>query len=166
MDDAGVDDAAKDHATAGGTASQIAALFTPIPNGRVLAALCGLNKVNARVLETSGGTLAVLADASEEALDHAAAAISTFAQQSPLLAMERRAGQITIHTYTAGERGTSLPPGLALNDAPGVVTTLMSGAQTIDDLAASHPDKVHGAPRGRLRSFWALRTLARAAKKQ
>ena len=132
----------------------------------MLAALCGINKVKARVLETSGGTLAVLADSSEQALDNAATAVSSFAKQSPLLAMERRAGQITIHTYTAGGRGKSLPPGLALSDAPGVVTTLMSGAQTIDDLAASHPDKVFDAPRGRLRSFWSLRTLARAAKKQ
>lgn len=157
MDDAAAGDAG---------ATEIAALFTPIPNGKVLAALCGVNTVRARVLETSGGTLAVLDDASPEALDRAASAISTFAKQAPLLAMERRAGQITIWTYTAGVQGKSLPPGLALNDAPGVVITLMSGAQTIDDLAASHPDKVHDAPRGRLRSFWALRSLARAASTQ
>jgi hypothetical protein len=40
------------------------AIFAPIPNGKVMAALCQLNGFKARVLETAAGTLSVLADTS------------------------------------------------------------------------------------------------------
>lgn len=144
----------------------LAALFTSLPNGKVLAALCALYGVKARVLETSAGAVAVLDDSAPDGLHSAASAVSSFAKDRPLLAMDRRAGQITIWKYLAGERGETLPPGLALNDAPGVVTTLMSGAQSIDDLAASHPGKVFDGRMGRFKAFRTLRTLSREAKRQ
>ena len=154
-----------DDAPARGPA-QIAALFTPIPHGRVLAALCGVNSVKGQVIETSAGAMAVLADASADGLDGAARAVSMFAKDRPLLAMERRDNQITVWRYMAGQRGATVPPGLALNDAPGVVTTLMSGAQTIDDLAETHADKVFDAHMSRFRAFRELRKLARQAKRE
>lgn len=149
-----------------GAPAQIAALFTPIPNGKVLAALCALNGVRARVLETSAGAMAVLDDTTPDSLHGAAHAVSSFAKDRPLVAMERRDGQITVWRYLAGERGDTLPPGLALNDAPGVVTTLMTGAQTLDDLEETHADTVFDARMGRFTAFRTLRKLANQAKQE
>ena len=149
-----------------GTPAQIAAIFTPIPNGKVLAALCSLNGVKATILETSAGAIAVLDDARPASMHAAAHSVSSFAKERPLLAMERRDGQITVWRYLAGQRGDTLPPGLALNDAPGVVTTLMTGAQSIDDLSDSHHDKVFDAHMSRFAAFRALRKLSKQAKRE
>ncbi len=142
------------------------ALFTPIPNGKVLAAVCAVNGIRGTVLETSAGAFAVLDDTSDGSTDTAGEVISAFVKQQPILAMERRAGQITVHRWLAGVKGASLPPGLALDQAPGVIVTLMSGTQTIDELALTHPDKVFTAQMGRLKAFRELRSLAKVAKKQ
>ncbi len=143
----------------------IAAILTPIPSGRVLAALCALNGTRGQVIETSAGAMAVLDDASPGTVENLAAAVSGFAQEHPLLALERRDGQVSVWRYQAGRKGESLPPGLALNEAPGVVTTLMSGSQTIEQLAQTHPDKVFTARMSRFKAFRELRKLARKAKK-
>ncbi len=149
-----------------GAPAQIAALFTPIPNGKVLASLCALNGVKATILETSAGAIAVLDVATPASMHGAAHSVSSFAKERPLLAMERRDGQITVWRYLAGQRGDTLPPGIALNDAPGVVTTLMTGAQSIDDVKATHEDKVFDAHMSRFSAFRALRKLAKQAKRE
>ena len=148
------------------TSPATAALLTPIPNGKVLAALFGVNGIKGRVLENAAGTLGVLDDASERDLHSAAAVISNFAKDRPLIALIRRDGQITAWRYFAGERGDTQAPGLILSGAPGVVSTIMSGAQTIDDIAATHPDKVFDARMGRLAAFKQLRASAKQAKRQ
>ncbi len=149
-----------------GAPAQMAALFTPIPDGKVLAALCALSGVRAQILETSAGALAVLDDAAPDNLHGAAHSVSSFAKERPLLAMERRDAQITVWRYLAGQRGDTMPPGLALNDAPAVVTTLMTGAQTIADVALTHEDKVSDAHMGRFAAFRALRRLSKQAKRE
>lgn len=148
------------------TSAATAALLTRIPNGKVLAALFGVNGLKGRVLENSAGTLAVLDDSSDHALHAAAAIISNFAKDGPLVAMLRKDGQITAWRYLAGERGDTQSPGLILNEAPGVVSTIMSGAQTIEDIALTHPDKVFDAHMGRFAAFRLLRSSAKMAKRQ
>ena len=148
------------------TSSATAALLTPIPNGKVLAALFGVNGLNGRVLENSAGTLAVLDDSSDRALHAAAAIISNFANDAPLVALVRRDGQITAWKYFAGERGDTQAPGLILNEAPGVVSAIMSGAQTIYQVAATHPDKVFDAHMSRIAALKLLRASAKLAKRQ
>jgi len=108
----------------------------------------------------------VLHDATPDNLHGAARYVSRFAKERPLVAMERRDGQITVWRYLAGQRGDTLPPGLALNDAPGVVTTLMTGAQTIADLAETHEDKVFDAHMSKFAAFRQLRTLSTQAKRE
>lgn len=142
------------------------ALFTPIQNGRVLAAVCALNGVKGQAIETSAGAFAVLDDTSAGAVDTAGEVISAFVKTQPILAMERRAGQITIHRWTGGAKGDKLPPGLALDQAPGVITTLMAGTQTIDEIAATHPGKVFEARMSRMAAFRELRKASKEAKKQ
>lgn len=159
---------------ADGTAAQEAAasaeeatvaLLTPIPNGKVVAAICSLNNIGGKVIETGAGAFAVLDDTSEGAVDHAGKVISTFVKDRPMLAMERRGGHITIHRWTAGAKGESLSPGFALDQAPGAITGLMMGTETIEELAVTHPDKVHDADMSRLKALMALRKLAKQAKR-
>ncbi|GIG54311.1 hypothetical protein [Demequina activiva] len=142
------------------------ALFTPIQNGRVLAAVCALNGVKGQAIETSAGAFAVLDDTTAGAVDTAGEVISAFVKTQPILAMERRAGQITIHRWQGGAKGDKLPPGLALDQAPGVITTLMAGTQTIDEIAATHPGKVFEARMSRVSAFRELRKASKEAKKR
>lgn len=145
--------------------SDTVALLTPIPNGKVLAAICSLNKIDGKVIETGAGAFAVLDDTSEGSTDRAGKVISAFVKERPMLAMERRGGQITIHRWLAGEKGEQLSPGFALDDAPGAITTLMMGTETIDGLAVTHPDKAHDANMSRIKAFRELRKLAKQAKR-
>ncbi len=137
------------------------ALFTPIQNGRALAAVCALNGVKGQTIETSAGAFAVLDDTSQGAVDVAGQVVSAFVKTQPILAMERRAGQITVRRWHGGVKGDTLPPGLALDQAPGVITTLMAGTQTMDEIALTHPGKVFPA---RMSKFAAFRELRKAAK--
>lgn len=142
------------------------ALFTPIANGQVLAAVCSLNGLPGRVLETSAGAFAVLDDASDGATEKAGEVISGFVKDRPILALERRSGQITVTRWQAGRAVEKLAPGFALDDAPGAVVSLMTGAQTIDELATTHPDKVFDARMGRMKAFRVLRALSKQARKE
>jgi len=142
------------------------ALFTPIPNGKVLAAVCALNGIHGRVLETSAGAFAVIDDTSEGSTDKAGEVISGFVKDRPILALERRAGQITVTRWERGVAKEKLAPGFALDDAPGAVVSLMTGSQTIDELAATHPDKVFDARMGRMKAFRELRKLSKQAQRE
>ena len=142
------------------------ALFTPVPNGGVLAALLGLNKIPARVIETGNGTLAVLDSDEEGAGASAAAAVATLLKDNPTLVMERRAGQLTVHRHRGSLADDEVPPGLALDSAPHVVQKLMSGATSIEDVEAESPETVFPTPRGRFKAFRQLRRYAKQAKRE
>lgn len=142
------------------------ALLTPIQNGKVLAAICALNGAKCDVIEVPQGTFAVLVDESEGAGDRAATAVTALHREIVLLAMERRGGQVTVTRWARGERGADVPPGLALDQAPGGVQRLMLGSATIEDLLAEDPSKVYRGRTGRFRAFWRLRRLAAAAKRE
>ena len=157
----GTPDSGRDGAPSGA----VAALMTPLPKAKPVAAMCALYGVKGTVLETSAGALVLLEDSSPETLHTAASVISKVTKAMPLLAMERRDGQITIWKYADGTQGETMPPGLALNDAPGVLTSLLTGTQTMEQIAATHEDKVASANMGRFAAFWQLRKLARAAKR-
>ncbi len=142
------------------------ALFTPVANGKVLAAICALNGCRCDVLEVAKGTLAIMVDTSEGAGDRAAIGLAAFAKDATVLAMERRDGQLSVVSFKGGVRGDELPPGLALDRAPDVVVSLMAGAVTIEDLLARDPSKVHSGRVGRFRAFWRLRKLASEGRRE
>ena len=146
--------------------SDTVALFTPIPNGKVLAAVCAVNGLRGRVLETAAGAFAVLDDTSAGATEKAGEVISGFVKDRPILALERRAGKITVTRWESGTAREKLAPGFALDDAPGAVVSLMMGTQTMDDLAAVHPEKVFDARMSRMAGFQALRKLSKQAQKE
>jgi hypothetical protein len=142
------------------------AIFAPIPNGKVMAALCQLNGFKGRVLETAAGTLAVLSDAKEGTGAKAGEVVSVYAKDMQVMILDRRGGQLAVDLYFAGHHTKSLPPGLALADAPGVLLSLASGGQTMDDLAATHPDKVFEAGGSKWSAFWTLQKLGREGRKE
>ena len=152
--------------TPGYLARDTVALLTPIANGKVLAAMCALNGAKCDVIEVPQGTFAVMLDDSEGSADRAALAATAIHRDIVLLAMERRAGQVTITRWAHGARGEDIPPGLALDQAPAGVQGLMLGATTIEELLAQDPSKVHSGRVGRLRAFWRLRRLAAQAKRE
>ena len=139
----------------------VALLLTPIPSARFLTALLALHKVRGRVLETSGGPLAVFEDASPAAVNSATRTVSGFVKQAEFLLAVTRDGQAKVEVWKGGVAVRDLPAGLALADAPGVVTTLLTGAQSIDDVASTHADKVHSTKMSR---FAAYRELLKEAK--
>ncbi len=165
MTGAGGADAAAEE-TPGYLARDTVALLTPIPNGKVLAAICALNGCRCDVLEVDRGTLAIMVDTVEGAADRAAIGLAAFAQEIIVLAMERREGQLSVVPFTGGARGNPLPPGLALDRAPEVVISLMTGAVTIEDVLEKDPSKVHSGRVGRVRAAWRLRKLSRESRRK
>jgi hypothetical protein len=147
-------------------AQDTVALFTPVANGKVLAAICALNGCRCDVIEVAKGTLAIMEDTSEGVVDRAASGLAAFAKDATVLAMERREGQLSVVSWTAGVRGDDLPPGLALDRAPDIVVDLMTGAVTIDDVLARDRSKVHSGRMGRFHAFWRLRKLARQSRRE
>jgi len=148
------------------SADDFTAIFAPIPNGKVMAALCQLNGLKARVLETAAGTLSVLDDNAPGAGTKAGEVVSVYAKHLQVLVLDRRDGQMTVDMFQAGRHVKSLPPGLALSDAPGVLLSLATGGQTMDDLVATHPDKVFVARGSKWSAFWALQRLGREGRRQ
>ncbi|MDN4477092.1 hypothetical protein [Demequina lignilytica] len=143
-----------------------AAILSPIPSPRFLTALCALNKVDARILSTSGGPVAVLTDTDEEAVAKAAKTVSAFVARAEFMLVVNRGGQATAQIWLGGQVAKDVPAGLALNDAPGVLTTLVTGAQSFDEIAATHPDKVHEATMSRFAAYRELLKETRRLRKE
>jgi len=143
----------------------VAVILSPIPRTRFMVALCALTKVRATVLETSAGPMAVLDDATPEGARRSAKALSAFVQQAEFVLVESRAGNIHVDVWKGADAVRELPPGLALNDAPGVVTSILTGVQTIDQVAETHPDKVHTTDMGRVSAYRELLRETKALKK-
>lgn len=143
-----------------------AAVLAPVPNGKALAAILAASGVRSDVVEVPRGSFAILLDAGEGAADRAAQAVSLFAKDAPVLAMERRGGHVTIVGWRSGERGDELPPGLALDQAPATITEVMLGTLTSDQMLAENPEAVHSGRVGRLRGLWRLRRLAAQARRE
>lgn len=144
--------------------ADILAVFTPIMDQRVLAAVMAMGGCKGRVILTSGGSLAVLDDTSDEMAARAGQVVSNFVKEMPVVVLDRKDGQISAIQWTQGMRGQSLPPGLALDNAPGVVLTLLSGAQEFDEVASLHEDKVADARMSKWQAFRALRKIAKETR--
>ena len=110
----------------------IALLLTPVAAAAPLAATCAVAKVDADVVISDVGALAVLRD--PKAAAAGAASVSQLLRSVPIVLLVRREGQITATRWTAGEEGDELPPGLVLSDAPAVLEDLLLGSVEIGTL--------------------------------
>jgi hypothetical protein len=129
----------------------VALVITPVAIAAPLAAACALAKVDADVVPSEVGAIAVLRDPLGGPAG--AAGVSQLLRQVPVVLLERRPSQMTASQWVAGERTQDLPPGLVLSDAPDVLEELL-----LDGLAPATVDGVvSSVGMSRLK---AMRTLA------
>lgn len=117
-----------------GSDPELVALVTQIAGAEPLAAACSLAQVEADVVATDVGAVAVLRDRSGDAPARAAAALSTLVKGVPLILVERRGEQLRMTRWSDGAAGDSLAPGLVLGGAPEALEDLLTGSTVVADL--------------------------------
>jgi len=118
----------------GASDPDLVALVTQIAGAEPLAAACSLAQVEADVVPTDVGAVAVLRDRSGDAPARAAAALSTLVKGVPLILVERRGEQLAMVRWADGAPGDVLAPGLVLGSAPEVLEDLITGERAVADL--------------------------------
>ncbi|WP_454044134.1 hypothetical protein [Cellulosimicrobium sp. Marseille-Q8652] len=118
----------------GGSEPELVALVTQIAGAEPLAAACSLAQVEADVVATDVGAVAVLRDRSGDAPSVAAAALTTLVKGVPLILVERRGEQLTMTRWSDGAVGDTLAPGLVLGGAPEALEDLLTGSTSVADL--------------------------------
>lgn len=118
----------------GGSAPDLVALVTQIAGAEPLAAACSLAQVEADVVATDVGAVAVLRDPSGDAPAQAAAALTTLVKGVPLVLVERRGEQLSMTRWSDGAAEDTLAPGLVLGGAPEALEDLLTGTSTLADL--------------------------------
>ncbi|HEY0119556.1 MAG TPA: hypothetical protein VGC04_12325 [Cellulomonas sp.] len=101
----------------------VALVITPVAAAAPLAAACALAKVDADVVPSEVGAIAVLRDPGTGRAG--AAAVSALLRQVPVVLLERRESQMSASQWVGGEHTRDLPPGLVLSDAPEVLEDLL-----------------------------------------
>ncbi len=116
----------------------VALVITPVAVAAPLAAACALAKVDADVVPSEVGAIAVLRDPATGRLG--ATAVSQLLRQVPVVLLERRESQMSASQWVAGEHTRDLPPGLVLSDAPEVLEDLLLDGRapaTVDGVVTS-----------------------------
>jgi len=145
----------------GSAAPELVVLITQVAGAEPLAAACSLAQVEADVVATDVGALAVLRDRAGDAPAHAAAALTTLVKGVPLVLVERRGEHLTMTRWADGAPGDQLAPGLVLGGAPEVLEDLLTGATT----AAELDGVVASTSISRWKAMRLLTSAARRAKK-
>ncbi|WP_028049809.1 hypothetical protein [Cellulomonas sp. URHD0024] len=111
----------------------VALVLTPVAQAAPLAATCVIAKVEADVVLSEVGAIAVLREPGTSR--GSAATVSQLLRQVPIVLLERREGQITASRWVGGaQQGDNLPPGLVLSDAPAVLEDLLLGSVEVGTL--------------------------------
>ncbi|MCB7137808.1 hypothetical protein [Cellulosimicrobium marinum] len=145
-----------------GSAPELVALVTQIAGAEPLAAACSLAQVEADVVATDVGAVAVLRDRAGDAPAHAAAALTTLVKGVPLILVERRGEQLSMRRWADGAEGDVLAPGLVLGGAPEELEDLLVGTTALTDL----PGVVASTSISRWKAMRLLTSAARRARKQ
>jgi len=117
----------------GASDPDLVALVTQIAGAEPLAAACSLAQVEADVVPTDVGAVAVLRDTAGDAPAHAAAALTTLVKGVPLVLVVRSGEQLTMTRWADGVPGDRLAPGLVLGGAPESLEDLLTGTTTLAD---------------------------------
>ncbi|MBD5788068.1 hypothetical protein IF650_18075 [Cellulosimicrobium terreum] len=136
-------------------------LITQVAGAEPLAAACSLAQVEADVVATDVGALALLRDRSGDAPAQAAAALTTLVKGAPLILVERRGEQLAMTRWSDGAPGDQLAPGLVLGGAPELLEDLLTGSTTLADLDGV----VASSSVSRWKAVRLLTAAARRAKK-
>jgi hypothetical protein len=112
----------------------LAALLTPVASAGALAGVCALAGIEADVVRSDTGAIAVLRHLDGEAPFDAAKAISQAVGGIPLVLVTKAEGQIACERFEGGNSQGEIPPGLLLSGATGVTEDLLIGGASLDDL--------------------------------
>jgi hypothetical protein len=134
----------------------VALLVTQVAEAEPLAAVCSLAGVQADVVASGVGAMAVLRDPRAGAA--AAAGVSRLLAGTQLVLLERRAGAIAATTWSGGTQGEDVAPGLVLAEGPTLLEDLLLG-----DLAAAEVDGAVASTG--ISRFKALRLLTRVGRR-
>lgn len=112
----------------------IALVVTQVAGARPLAAACALAGIDADVVPSPVGAIAVLRDTQDrETTARGTEAISRLLRAVPVVLLDRRAGRIEASRWSAGTREDDLAPGLVLSGAPEVLEDLLVGTLDVHD---------------------------------
>ncbi len=112
----------------------IALVVTQVAGARPLAAACALAGVDADVVPSPVGAIAVLRATQDRATTaRGTEAISRLLRAVPVVLLDRRAGRIEASRWSAGTREDDLAPGLVLSGAPEVLEDLLVGTLDVHD---------------------------------
>ncbi len=112
----------------------IALVVTQVAGARPLAAACALAGVDADVVPSPVGAIAVLRRTEDRATTaRGAESISRALRAVPVVLLDRRQGRIEASRWAAGVREDDLPAGLVLSGAPEVLEDLLVGTLDVRD---------------------------------
>lgn len=134
-----------------------AVVLTQVAVAEGLAAACAMSKVPVDAVPTEIGAVAVCRSTRTGDPERAAEVISRLLQNTPVVLITQRGGQMTAGRWTQGSQDEQVSPALMLDGAPPVIEQLLLSQVTPQDL----PGTVSSSDMSRWK---AMRVLAAAAK--
>ena len=139
-----------------------AVVVTPVPAPEALVAACALAGIEAYVVPSEVGALAVCADAEGEAPLEAGARLSQLLKGILVVVLRNTAGQIDATGFQDGQATEVQSAGLWLDAAPVLLEDLVTGTLEVQDVEGV----VSSVGLSRWRAARNLAKLSRAARKQ
>jgi|GEM_PF-469773 len=136
---------------------ELAILVTRVAFPSALAGACALAGIEADVVGTEAGAVAMLRQIDDEAPEQAATAITQVVRGVPALLVTKSEGQISVSQFLDGKDTGPLPPAVVLTSAAEIVEELIVGAIKPDEV----PGVVSSVGIGKVK---ALRMISEAAK--
>ncbi|MBI9115441.1 hypothetical protein [Sanguibacter suaedae] len=115
-------------------APKVAVVLTQIATADALAAACAMSRIAVDAVTSPVGSYAVCRDASGDAPQELAKAVSALVRSVPLILFEAQDGQVSASQWQAGERTGSLAPALVLDGAPHELEDILLGARQVGDV--------------------------------
>ncbi|KGM13372.1 hypothetical protein [Cellulomonas bogoriensis] len=130
-----------------------------LPEG--LAAACAMSKVPVDAVPTSIGAVAVCRDTAVGEPERAAQVVSRLLENTPVVLVVQRDGQMTAARWAGGAQDEEIAPGLMLDGAPAEVEQLLLGQVQAADL----PGTVSSVGMSRWRAVRVLAAVGRAGRR-
>jgi hypothetical protein len=139
----------------------VALLLTQVALAEHLAAACALAKLEVDAVPSDIGAIAVCRDATPDAPEAVAAAVSRALVNTQVLLVVQRDGRMQASRWSGGTRGDDVSPLLVLDGAPAEVEQLLLGQVRAADL----PGVVPSSGMTRWRAARLLSSAARARRR-
>ena len=137
-----------------------ALLLTEVAHAPVLAALCSIMKISAKVAPTPVGCIAVIEDVNSAPA--AASTLSAHLPQAGILLLRALDQQVDAQMWLAGELHDRPSPGVIFNETPELIEQYLLGQISVADL----PQVIDSSQIGRFSALRSLRKVMKEQKKQ